>query len=622
MSPAGTAHTPDPVRPPTDAPDPVGVPARVAAVAAGTPTAVAVRAAAGSLDYAGLLAAAQTVGWALRHLDRAARVGVLLPGSPPLVAGMLGVWWAGHTAVPLDASATRMRLRLQAADAQLAVVLADETTEPVAAGLGVPVLRVDTLPPAPTRVPPPNPHPQAAAVVVHSAGVWKEPRPVVVTHGNLTGLADWLAEDWPAGTLDRARPAGPWDGAVAVGLLAATLAGGGTVCVDDDPLPPTVRFALPDHADAGSADLLVLTGEPPVGPAPAAGCWSAWSAAEVGGPVLAGPYADEDPTALGRPRPDAAVYVLDDDLRPVPPGVAGRLYVGGPAVTGGYLDAPALTAAGFLPDPFADRPGQRMVATDDLVRVDADGVLRRVGRVDECARTGAVVTSPVPALAALRELPGVARAAVVPATSGGFDAAVVPVDGARVDVARLRARLAGLLPAGSLPGRLVVVDALPLLPSGKVNRRAVSAAVVRAARQSRPPSRTAAELAVERAWAEVLPQPVGLDRNFFDAGGDSLSLVRLAAVLRRTFDREVDVVELFRLPTIRAMAAYLSASGAAPVVEPATRPPATTGAPSARTATAGPPAADQPAEAARRQARARQAARRQVGRARGVDPGR
>ncbi|MFE0593172.1 AMP-binding protein [Micromonospora echinospora] len=592
-----------------------------------TPRALAVRAAAGCLNYGDLVSRAGAVAGLLRGRGVVAEspVGVCLPRSPELVAALLGVLWAGAVAVPLDPAAARMRLRLQAADAELVTVLATATTTECVASVGVPVTLVDAAP-APATVPPPDWCAERAAVLVHSAGVEEEPRPVVVTHGNLAGLVDWLADGWPADIFDAVRIDAPLDGHVALCQLLAPLAVGGTVLVDGPPHGgdavgrphsgaagddasggggagvPSVRIGPP--APDGEAVALLLTGGPLTAvPAPTA-CWSAWSAAEVGGPALATACLGEDARALGEPRPDTTVHVLDEALRPVPVGTVGRLHLGGGAVTRGYHGQPSLTAERYLPDPFTATPGRRMVATDDLVRRDADGVLRWVGRVDECPRRDGEPIPPVEAQAALRRHPGVADAAVVCSPAGELVAAAVPVPGAGTTVDGLWSHLTGSLPARLRPDRVALLDALPLLPSGKVNRRALLGAVTRAERtpatqvertSDRAEPVLAAERTVAQAWTAVLGRPVEADRNFFDAGGDSLLMIRLSGVLRRAFDRDVDVVDLFRLPTIRDMAAHLAppvavASGSTPT---------------------GPTAAE-------RQARARQDARRQVGRARGA----
>ncbi|MEU4568026.1 non-ribosomal peptide synthetase [Micromonospora sp. NPDC023956] len=584
-----------------------GLLARVLAHAGRTPRAVAVRAAAGGLSYGDLVARAGAVAGLLRERGTAAEspVGICLPRSPELVTALLGVLWAGAVAVPLDPAAARMRLRLQAADAELVTVLVTAATAECGASVGVPTTLVGTAPVAPDACPPPGWCAERAAVVVHSAGVEEEPRPVVVTHGNLAGLLDWLADGWPAGTFDGVRVDAPLDGHLALCQLLAPLVVGGTVLLDGDDAAGVPSVRIGPAAPAGDVAALLLTGGPVSGPVPSApACWSAWSAAETGGPALAGACRGDDLRALGEPRPDTVGYVLDDALRPVPVGVVGRLHLGGGAVTRGYLGQPSLTADRYLPDPFAAAAGRRMVATDDLVRRDADGVLRWVGRVDECPRRDGEPIPPVEAQDALRRHPGVADAAVVCSPGGELVAAAVPVPGSGTTVAGLRSHLAELLPARLRPDRLAVLDALPLLPSGKVNRRALLGVVARAERGPAPqaeptPERAepvvAAERTVARAWTTVLGRPVEADRNFFDAGGDSLLMIRLSGLLRRAFEREVDVVDLFRLPTIRDMAAHLA--------------PPVTGA--GGSAAAGPTAAE-------RQARARQEARRQVGRARGA----
>ncbi|MGW5419836.1 condensation domain-containing protein [Streptomyces sp. NPDC003943] len=291
------------------------------------------------------------------------------------------------------------------------------------------------------------------------------------------------------------------------------------------------------------------------------------------------------PVALGLPA-DATVYVLDRTGGLVPPGVVGELHIGGAAVARGYLGQPGLTAERFRPDPYGTEPGGRLFATGDLARWTPDGRLEFAGRAVDRTDVSGVRVAAVDVQAALLGHPGVARAEVVvgdaPATAGAgagrtvLIAAVAARPGAELTAEALRAHLGGILPGYLLPHRLEVLDRLPLLPSGRADRTALLKAVAEAA--ERRAARAAAEAAerpvseVERlvadAWEQVLGRAVGAESGFFDVGGNSLLLVRLRDRLRTALGREVDVIDLFRHSTIRAMAAYFgngedAAAGAA-----------------------------------------------------------
>ncbi|GGK03632.1 hypothetical protein GCM10010123_36960 [Pilimelia anulata] len=600
-----TPPTPDRVAPPAPdgaaprtpdatAPSPPDLLAAVARHAVRRPAAVAVRGRGGALDYRGLHAAALATAAALRSagVDPGDRVGLCLPRGPELVAGLLGAVAAGLVAVPLDPATPALPRRLWAADVDPATILVTPGTAADCADLDVPLTHLPPPPgppdgdpsggsaPSDAEVPRGEPDPAPAgppgvdaggarrgqaAVIIRSAGVEEEPRAVVVTRADLAGPAAWLAAALPPGTLDRVPLDAPVDSYLALTQLAAALTAGGTLLADDPAPEPTVRIGPPGRHAAASADGagLVLLGGPVTGPVrrgpalpgtPAP--WLAWGATETAGPALAGPLRADDPQALGPPRPGTTAYALDAALRPVPAGAVGRLYLGGSAVTRGYLGQPALTATRYPADPYAADPGARMLATDDLVRRGADGVLRWVGRLDQCPGVPDRPRPPVVAEAALRRHGDVADAAVVAAPDGRLVAAAVARTGAAPTVAGLRVHLAATVPAPLVPDALALLPDLPRLPTGRPHPRAILGAVARAG--SAAPGLTDAERRVAGAWVSVLGHPADPGCNFFDAGGTSMGLIRLSAVLAREFHRPVDVIDLFRLPTIRAMAAHLT----------------------------------------------------------------
>jgi amino acid adenylation domain-containing protein len=285
---------------------------------------------------------------------------------------------------------------------------------------------------------------------------------------------------------------------------------------------------------------------------------------------------------IGRPVPNVRVYVLDGALGPVPVGVRGELYVGGVGVARGYLGRPALTAERFVPDPFAREPGARLYRTGDMARWREDGQLEFAGRADDQVKVRGFRIEPGEVESALREHPAVRDAAVAARRGALGDARlvgwIVPADVsphpappvAPAVLARsellsdVRAHLAERLPPHMIPSALVAVDALPLSPNGKVDRRALPDPGLRPDRASAPPA-AGAERVVAEVWQEALGvSAVGADDNFFEVGGHSLLLVRVRDALAERFGRSLPLTDLFRYPTVAMLAAHLRGGEAAP----------------------------------------------------------
>ncbi|RCG26208.1 hypothetical protein DQ384_30010 [Sphaerisporangium album] len=572
--------------------------------AAATPDAVAVEAAPDPWTYRELDAAAGRIADHLAGLGvgTETRVGVSLPRSPEWVAAILGVLKAGGTCVPLDPSLPAFRVRTTVMDAGIEVVLAGPRTEAQFAGARTRVVRCDLSdetifggPPAPR----PDVAPGDAAFVLYTAGVTGEPNGVVLEHRNLANLLRWARRDLPAGTWEATPLLGsPGSGAALIETLAA-LTGGGRVVVADGGAAraassATVICATPSllarilaQGGLGPSVRTVLAHGEPLAPALARAALAAGNVEEVRSVYgtteaslwsLTGRADDGEASIVpaGRPLDGTAAYILDDRLRPLPPGVTGALYIGGAGVARGHLD-PRQAAERFVPDPFSEVPGARMVATGDLARRGPDGRVHIAGRAAHAVyrRGSRVEAGQIEAV--LLEHPGVAAAyaLVRPADDPPADepapgpgpsaadgalvaAAVVARPGTGLTPAELMPHLRGHLPGALMPERVVVTESLPLLPSGRPDPSWVFEALARApvATGDEPPA-SAGERAVAGAWAAVLGRGVGVNENFFDAGGNSLLLVRLRDRLRDSLGKDVHLVDLFRHTTIRAMAGAL-----------------------------------------------------------------
>jgi amino acid adenylation domain-containing protein len=281
------------------------------------------------------------------------------------------------------------------------------------------------------------------------------------------------------------------------------------------------------------------------------------------------------PVPIGRPIADGRVVVLDAALRPVPLGVTGELCAAGDGLARGYLGWPSRTAESFVPHPEPREPGERLYRIGDLVRWRPDGTLEFQGRRDRQVKIRGFRIEPGEVELALRELPEVASGAVV-VRGRGSDAArlvawVVPADpeAGEALAATISRTLRETLPAAMVPEVVAVVDALPLDPNGKVDRKAltaldpadagaaVSAGSTGGEREHVPP-RTPAERLVAEVFEEVLGVgPIGAGDDFFDRGGHSLKATRVISRLRARSGVDLPVRALFEAPTVAGTAERL-----------------------------------------------------------------
>ena len=224
------------------------------------------------------------------------------------------------------------------------------------------------------------------------------------------------------------------------------------------------------------------------------------------------------------------MFVLDGWLRPVPVGVVGELYVAGAGVGVGYWRRAGLTGSRFVACPFG-APGQRMYRTGDLVSWGADGQLRYLGRADEQVKIRGYRIELAEVQAALAGLDGVKQAVVIAREDRPGDKRLVGYVTGTTDSAEVRAQLGERLPAYMVPMAVVAIEALPLTPSGKIDRRALPAPEYTDADHYRAPTSAVEEILVG-IYARVLgAERVGVDDSFFELGGDSLSAMRLIAAV-------------------------------------------------------------------------------------------
>ncbi|HEX5081181.1 MAG TPA: amino acid adenylation domain-containing protein [Blastocatellia bacterium] len=267
---------------------------------------------------------------------------------------------------------------------------------------------------------------------------------------------------------------------------------------------------------------------------------------------------------IGRPFANTEIYILDRSLQPVPVGVAGELHVGGPALARGYLNQPALTAAKFIPHPFSHQPGARLYKTGDLARYLPDGNVEFLRRMDYQVKVRGFRIEPEEIESVLTSHEGVREALVTPHESALGEkrlvAYIVPSQSAPPSVQELQQQVREHLPAYMLPAAFIMLDAFPLSPNGKVDRKALPAPdpeTLGATDTYVEPSTPLEEMIVD-VWEEVLGRKrIGVFDNFFEVGGHSLLATQIIARLRKNLDMEIPLGSIFMAPTIAEMAVMI-----------------------------------------------------------------
>jgi len=527
-------------------------------------------------------------------------VAIALPRGEQTVVAMLAVLTAGGAYLPVDPEYPAERIAFMLSDAAPAVLLTDSDTAgalPASAMLAI-LLDDDTTaqligayPAGPvTGADRGSPlHPGHPAYVIYTSGSTGTPKGVVVAHAGIVSLSEFEIASFGIGAGSRvAQFASVSFDAFAVECCMALLAGAALVPVPSGQrmgaelaaylartgvthvtLPPAVLGSLPPGS-LGQETLLIVAGEACPGElvaqwSPGRRMFNAYGPTETTVcATISAALAGSGAPPIGSPVAGTRVYVLDDALRLVPPGVAGELYIAGTGLARGYLGQPGLTASRFVACPFG-APGERMYRTGDLVRWRPDGQLVFAGRADDQVKIRGFRVELGEIESVLSGHPAVARAAVAVREDqpGGARLAgyVVAAAGEVPDAAALRAHVAARLPEYMVPAAFVTVDSLPLSENGKLDRAALPAPEYGAAGADEYlPPRTEAEQVLAQLWADVLgAKQVGTHDSFFDLGGHSLLAVRLISRVRAALGVEIPIGDLFAAPTVAAMAGLLEA---------------------------------------------------------------
>ncbi|MFE4640213.1 amino acid adenylation domain-containing protein [Streptomyces sp. NPDC056730] len=535
-------------------------------------------------------------------------VGLRLPRGAKAVVAILAVWKAGAAYLPLDPEYPADRATFMMDNAKAGLLLTEELLRADLPECGVPVLSLDDpglrarLAAQPTEAPGVRVGSDALAYVIYTSGSTGRPKGVAVHHGGLVNYVVWSAQAYGvAGGAGAALHSSlAFDLTVtslmvplisgspvvvsveggAEGLADSVRATGGFEVIKVVPAHvPLLNELLADEDAARATRRLVVGGETLavadvrawLRRAPGTKVTNEYGPTEtVVGCCVFDITADErlgESVPIGKPIVNTRLYVLDEHLQPVAPGVPGELYIAGTVVARGYVSRPDLTAERFVADPFA-ADGSRMYRSGDRVKWSADGLLWFIGRSDDQVKIHGYRIEPGEVRAIVTAHPDVHQAAVVAREDVPGDrrlvAYVVPAEGADTDAlpSSVRESMSGQLPDYMVPSAFVVLETLPLTANGKLDPKALPAPVYTGT-SGRLPA-TAEERVLCELFADVLgADTVGVDDDFFALGGHSLLATRLISRIRAEFDSEVPVRAIFEAPTPSALATRLTTPGAA-----------------------------------------------------------
>nr|WP_269973608.1 non-ribosomal peptide synthase/polyketide synthase [Pseudomonas aeruginosa] len=554
------------------------------------------------LSYAELNALANRLAWRLREegVGSDVLVGIALERGVPMVVALLAVLKAGGAYVPLDPQYPADRLQYMIDDSGLRLLLSQQS---VLARLpqsdGLQSLLLDDLERLVHGYPAENPDlpeaPDSLCYAIYTSGSTGQPKGVMVRHRALTNFVCSIARQPGMLARDRLLSVTTFSFDIFGLELYVPLARGASVLLasreqaqDPEALLDlverqgvTVLQATPATwrmlCDSERVDLLrgctLLCGGEALAEDLAArmrglsaSTWNLYGPTETTIWSARFRLGEEARPFLGGPLENTALYILDSEMNPCPPGVAGELLIGGDGLARGYHRRPGLTAERFLPDPFA-ADGSRLYRTGDLARYRADGIIEYLGRIDHQVKIRGFRIELGEIETRLLEQDSVREAVVVaqPGVAGPTlvaylvptEAALVGAESARQQELRsaLKNSLLAVLPDYMVPAHMLLLENLPLTPNGKINRKALPLPDASAVRDAHVAPEGELERAMAAIWSEVLKLGhIGRDDNFFELGGHSLLVTQVVSRVRRRLDLQVPLRTLFEHSTLRAYA--------------------------------------------------------------------
>ena len=525
-------------------------------------------------------------------------VGVYAGRSVEMIVALLGVMKAGGAYLPLDPECPRERLAALLEDSRpLVVIVQDELRGALPEhGSSTVFLNGDSPLFQGEREsnPPVITHGQNLAYAMYTSGSTGMPKCVLNVHEAIVNRLLWMQDTYRLDSRDRVLQKTPYTFDVSVWEFFWPLMAGACLVVarpggHKDPnylvdeiirqgitvihfVPSMFHVFLEAPGIEGCAGLrhIFCSGEAlPValrerffrrlkgqlhnlyGPTEAAVDVTAWTCDPTGPSSI---------VPIGKPIWNTRIYILDSNLEPAPPGAAGELHIGGVALARGYLNRPELTAQKLIPDPFSKEPGARLFKTGDEARFLPDGNIEYLGRIDHQVKIHGIRIEPGEIESVLTGHPSIRQAVVIADEERPGQKRLVAYLVARrkpVSLSELRESLRAKLPESMIPAAFVVLDALPLTVSGKLDRKSLPRPCSNEGMASRVPAspRNSLERTLCRIWEEVLNvRSVDIDDGFSDLGGDSLAAACLFVRIHQIYGKNLQAVNLMNVTTVRAMA--------------------------------------------------------------------
>ena len=519
-------------------------------------------------------------------------VGVCMERSIEMVVGLLGILKAGGAYVPLDPAYPSERLAFMLEDARLGVLLTQERLVETLPGHTAQVIRLDSdwhLIETPGDAPPNAPATSDnLAYVIYTSGSTGKPKGVAITHRSAVTLVHWASEQFSAEELSGVLAGTSIIFDLSVFELFVPLSVGGAVILAENALqlpelPAAGEVRLINTVPSAMTELIRTNSVPEtvrvinLAGEPLARKLVQQIHAQTNVERVLNLYGPSEDTTyttcgmmerdkergvtIGRPIAETQIYLLDEQLQPVPVGVIGELCIGGEGLARGYLGRPELTAEKFIANPFSSAPGMRLYRTGDLARYLPDGQIDFLGRADHQVKLRGFRIELGEIEAVLSQHPSVHQSIVmVHEDAQGEKRLVAYIVNAEAPAVphELRSFVKQKLPAYMVPHVFVTLAELPLTPNGKVDRRALPAPDAPGEELSGSGDdapRTPTQEMLAGIWCEVLGlKQVNLSDNFFDLGGHSLLATQLSSRLKEAFRVELPLRKIFETPLLLELA--------------------------------------------------------------------
>ncbi len=567
-----------------------------------TPNAVAIVFEDQQLTYSELNSKANQLAHHLQTLDVEpdVLVGICIERSLSMVIGLLGILKAGGAYLPLDPAYPEARLAFMLEDAQISVLLTQESLKDRLPETKAQVVCLEVEAKALSRYRYENPAcevgPENLAYVIYTSGSTGKPKGVLIEHRGLCNLAQAQIKIFGVQSDSRILQFASLSFDASISEMVMSLCSGAQLCLakSDDllpghtlmqllrqhaithlTLPPTALSILPREEEL-DLQCLIVAGES-CSPELVAGWSKGRRVFNAYGPTEATVCATifensaeyQDKLPIGSPIANTQIYILDNHQMLVPIGIPGELHIGGAGVARGYLNRPELTVAKFIPNPFVDfgwdsnnpKSEARLYKTGDLARYLPDGNIEYLGRIDNQVKIRGFRIELGEIEAVLAQYPDVRENAVIvheiSQTDKRLVAYFVPHKGQLIENTALRDFLKERLPDYMIPSALVTLEALPLTPNGKIDRRALSQLSVnrKVSKEQLVAPRTPEEELLAGIWADVLGvERVGVHDNFFELGGDSIISIQVISRANQAGDLQLTPRQLFQHQTIAELA--------------------------------------------------------------------